>query len=118
MLCKREMNRDEVTQLVQAGETEFLTQFISKKGRPFSAKLRLEATGRFTFEFPERVKKAPKSANDSESSDGSDQEAPIKKAKAKKTVSKKTSSTKKASSKKTGKKASKKKVSSRQPAST
>ncbi len=73
MLCKREMRRDEVIELIGKGETQFLTQFISKKGRPFSAKLKLEPTGRFTFEFPERVKKS-----DAGGEAGGDEAAPRK----------------------------------------
>lgn len=57
ILCKREMKREEVLGYLDKGETEFLTGFISKKGRPFSAKLMLQSTGGLAFQFPERAKK-------------------------------------------------------------
>jgi DNA topoisomerase-3 len=55
-ICKREMKRDEVLQFMRDKETPFLNNFISKKGRPFSAKLRFQSNGGFAFEFPERKK--------------------------------------------------------------
>jgi DNA topoisomerase III len=69
ILCKREMKREEVIDLICKKQTEFLQRFISKRGRPFSAKLVLQATGKFTFEFPERKpkEKPVKSTEDSES---------------------------------------------------
>lgn len=62
MLCKREVKRTEFSDYLLKKETEFLNGFISKKGRPFSAKLQMnEGGGGFTFVFPERTPKAKKS---------------------------------------------------------
>jgi len=57
VLCKREMKREEVLQFMTDGLTAYLTNFISKKGRPFSARLRIQEGGGFGFEFPERTSK-------------------------------------------------------------
>ena len=40
------------------GKTDLIPRFISKKGRPFSAYLKIE-DGKVTFEFEPREKKAP-----------------------------------------------------------
>jgi DNA topoisomerase-3 len=40
--------------LLQEGRTDLLSKFISKRGRPFSAWLVLDESGKVTFEFPER----------------------------------------------------------------
>ncbi len=61
-ICKREMMRPEVIEFVKNGKTELLNGFISKKGRPFQATLKMdEGSGRFQFEFPERKPRAKKS---------------------------------------------------------
>lgn len=60
-LCKREIKRPEVEAYLQHGETDYLTGFISKKGRKFSAKLKREGDGwNFGFVFPERTKASSK----------------------------------------------------------
>jgi DNA topoisomerase-3 len=46
-------------QLITSGKTDLLPKFISKKGRPFSAHLKLEK-GKVGFEFAERAPKAKK----------------------------------------------------------
>ena len=57
-LCKREMKRDEVITYIRDKDTGFLSGFISKRGRRFSARLRMEEGGQgFRFEFPERGSK-------------------------------------------------------------
>lgn len=55
-LCQKEIPRDQVVKLIKEGKTDLIPRFISKKGRPFSAFLKLE-NGKVTFEFEER--KAP-----------------------------------------------------------
>jgi DNA topoisomerase-3 len=45
--------------LITNGKTDLLPKFISKKGRPFSAHLKLEK-GKVGFEFAERAPKAKK----------------------------------------------------------
>jgi DNA topoisomerase-3 len=64
ILCKREMKREEIVPMIETGSTAVLEKFISKRGRPFSAKLVLQPGGRFTFEFPERKPKAPKTTGE------------------------------------------------------
>jgi len=66
MLCKREIPREVAIQFMEKGETDFLEKFISKKGRPFSAKLKMTGTGGFTFVFPERPKKKKKADTEEE----------------------------------------------------
>ena len=62
-LCQREIPAEQVTKLIEAGKTDLIPRFISKKGRPFSAFLKLE-NGKVGFEFEERkpaAKKTPRS---------------------------------------------------------
>jgi DNA topoisomerase-3 len=81
VLCKREMKREEVIAFLNQGATEVLQKFISKRGRPFSAKLVQQPGGRFTFEFPERK---PKSAEAGETTEGGEKVAKPRKAYARK----------------------------------
>jgi DNA topoisomerase-3 len=55
-ILHREIPREQVQKLMTAGKTDLLPKFISKKGRAFSAHLKLE-NGKVGFEFAE---KAPK----------------------------------------------------------
>jgi len=60
-LCQREVPHEQVIKLIETGKTDLIPRFISKKGRPFSAFLKLEA-GKVGFEFEERkpaVRKKP-----------------------------------------------------------
>lgn len=61
MLCKRQLTREDALHFMQSKETAVIPDFISKKGRKFSAKLIMENdwTG-FRFEFPPRVSKSKK----------------------------------------------------------
>ena len=59
-LCQKEVPQDQVVKLIENGKTDLIPRFISKKGRPFSAFLKLE-NGKVGFEFEER-KAAPKKA--------------------------------------------------------
>ncbi|MFA7345160.1 MAG: DNA topoisomerase III [Terrimicrobiaceae bacterium] len=62
-LCQREIPREQVARLIETGKTDLIPKFISKKGRPFSAYLKLEE-GKVGFEFEARkpaAKKAPRS---------------------------------------------------------
>ena len=52
-MCKRKISEDEAKSILVQGKSELLDDFISKKGRPFSAYLRLDGT-RIKFEFPPR----------------------------------------------------------------
>ena len=55
ILCKRELTEREVSGMLTAGCTDELHGFISKSGKPFSAKLQLTPEGGFTFVFAERT---------------------------------------------------------------
>jgi DNA topoisomerase III len=52
-ICQREVPREQVIKLIETGKTDLLPRFISKKGKPFSAFLKLEG-GKVGFEFEER----------------------------------------------------------------
>jgi DNA topoisomerase III len=55
-ILQREIPKEQVQKLIAAGKTDLLPKFISKKGRAFSAHLKLE-NGKVGFEF---APKAPK----------------------------------------------------------
>ena len=59
-ILQREISPDDVRRLAAEGKTALLKNFISRKGRPFSAFLVLEKGGKVGFEFEERKPKAPK----------------------------------------------------------
>ena len=52
-ICQREITREQVMKLVETGRTDLIPRFISKKGKPFSAFLKLEGD-KVGFEFEER----------------------------------------------------------------
>ena len=59
MILQREIPKEQVQKMITTGKTDLLPKFVSKKGRPFSAHLKLE-NGKVGFEFAEkkpRVKK-------------------------------------------------------------
>src|SRR5438270_10895085 len=62
-ILQREIPKEQVQKLIATGKTDLLPKFISKKGRPFSAHLKLE-NGKVGFEFAERKpkKSAPRKA--------------------------------------------------------
>jgi DNA topoisomerase-3 len=60
IVLQREMEKAQVMKLIEAGRTELLHKFISKKGRPFSAFLVVGDEGKVGFEFAPRAAKAPK----------------------------------------------------------
>jgi len=66
-ILHREITKEQVQKLITSGKTDLLHKFISRKGRPFSAYLKLE-NGKVGFEFegkkPRSKKKiaAPKAA--------------------------------------------------------
>lgn len=57
-ILKRDIAREEMQQLLQTGKSPLLQNFISKKGRPFSAFLVRQPDGKIGFEFEEREAKA------------------------------------------------------------
>ncbi len=58
-LCQREVPREQVVKLIETGKTDLIPRFISKKGRPFSAYLKLDGA-KVGFEFEERKPAAKK----------------------------------------------------------
>lgn len=55
-LCQKEVPRDQVLKLIESGKTDLIHRFISKKGRPFSAFLKVDKD-KVGFEFEERERK-------------------------------------------------------------
>ena len=60
-ICQREIPREQVLKLMETGKTDLIPRFISKKGKPFSAFLKLEGN-KVGFEFEARKAAAKKSA--------------------------------------------------------
>ncbi len=59
-ILHREIPKEQVHKLLVSGKTDLLPKFISKKGRPFSARLKLE-NGKVGFEFAEKAPRPKKS---------------------------------------------------------
>jgi DNA topoisomerase-3 len=53
----RDISKEQAQKLLTTGKTDLLDGFISKRGRPFSAYLKLE-DGKVGFEFPEKIARA------------------------------------------------------------
>ncbi len=60
-ICQREITREQLMKLIETGKTDLITRFISKKGKPFSAYLKLEGD-KVAFEFEPRKPAAKKTA--------------------------------------------------------
>ncbi|MBY0587489.1 DNA topoisomerase 3 [bacterium] len=60
LVCKREITRAEAIAYLNAKETDFINDFISRFGRPFTAKLKMKEDGRHSFEFQPRAEGAGK----------------------------------------------------------
>jgi DNA topoisomerase III len=56
----REISKEQAQKLLATGKTDLLDNFISKRGRPFSASLKLE-NGKVGFDFPEKTAPAKES---------------------------------------------------------
>lgn len=56
MILQREIMRDQVTKLLESGKTDLIPGFVSKKGRKFSAYLKLDGK-KIAFEFEPRKEK-------------------------------------------------------------
>ncbi len=57
-VCHREITRDEADHYLKQKRTEMLSDFISRRGHPFSAVLFLKENGRHGFEFAPRAGRA------------------------------------------------------------
>ncbi|AOS45776.1 DNA topoisomerase 3 [Lacunisphaera limnophila] len=62
IMCQKPILAEQVIKLVGEGKTDLIENFISKKGRPFSAFLKKEG-GKFSWEFPPRAAKLDKDGN-------------------------------------------------------
>jgi DNA topoisomerase III len=60
-ILHREIPKEQVQKLIATGKTDLLHKFISKKGRPFSAHLKLE-NGKVVFEFAAKAPRKPKAS--------------------------------------------------------
>jgi len=60
-ICQYELPREQVVKLLAEGKTDLIRRFISKKGKPFSAFLKIDG-GKVAFEFEPRKAAAPKKA--------------------------------------------------------
>ncbi len=58
LICQRTIPAEQAMKFFRDGKTDLLPRFISKKGRPFAAYLKLEE-GKAIFEFAPREKKVP-----------------------------------------------------------
>ncbi|MCJ8345757.1 topoisomerase C-terminal repeat-containing protein, partial [bacterium] len=96
LVCKRPINEEEALKFFQAGKTELLTNFISKRDRPFNAMLYVKANGKYGFEFEPRKKKEPaeKKEGTEETKTATKKKAAPKKAAVKKPAAKKTTAKK------------------------
>jgi DNA topoisomerase-3 len=56
-ILHRTIPKEQVQKLITTGKTDLLPQFISKRGRPFSAHLKLQH-GKVAFEFAEKSRRA------------------------------------------------------------
>ncbi|BET68124.1 DNA topoisomerase III [Opitutales bacterium ASA1] len=59
VICQREVPREQVVKLVSEGKTDPIPDFISKRGRKFTAIL-VRSGAKIAWEFPPREKKEPK----------------------------------------------------------
>jgi DNA topoisomerase-3 len=59
IMCQKAIPPEQAIKLVGEGKTDLIENFISKKGRPFSAFLKKEG-GKFSWEFPPRAPKLDK----------------------------------------------------------
>jgi len=62
IILKRPIEREQVTKLLLTGKTDLLSKFISKKGRPFSAYLAADDSGKTRFEFEQKRAKTESKA--------------------------------------------------------
>lgn len=58
-ICQREIPQEQLMKLIEGGKTDLIPRFISKKGKPFSAYLKLEGD-KVAFEFEPRKPAAKK----------------------------------------------------------
>ena len=64
-ILHRDIPQEQVQKLMTTGKTDLLPKFVSKKGRPFSAHLKLD-NGKIGFEFAEKKPRTKKTATKTE----------------------------------------------------
>ncbi len=107
-VCQREMSLDEAKAFFgEAGRTETLDGFISKRNRPFRGLLFRKPTGKHGFEFPPRE---PRKGKAPAKKKAAAKKSTAKKSTAKKTTAKKTTAKKTTAKKTTAKKTTAKKT--------
>ena len=107
-VCKREITREEALVYLGGGKTDLLTEFTSRFGRPFAARLVLKKNGRHGFEFePRKGRGAGGSASRGRKKAGTRKRTTRKKTTRKKTTRKKTARKKTARKKAVPKKTTK-----------
>jgi DNA topoisomerase-3 len=62
IMCQKPIPPEQAIKLIGEGKTDLIENFISKKGRPFSAFLKRDG-GKFSWEFPPRAPKVDKDGN-------------------------------------------------------
>ena len=62
IMCQKPIPPEQAIKLIGEGKTDLIENFISKKGRPFSAFLKRDG-GKFSWEFPPRAAKLDKDGN-------------------------------------------------------
>ncbi|MBI2950065.1 MAG: DNA topoisomerase III [Verrucomicrobia bacterium] len=75
IILQRQIERAQMTKLLETRKTDLLHRFISKKGRPFSAYLVVAEGGKVGFEFEPRPPKKPKGAKSKPSDQSAEGEA-------------------------------------------
>jgi DNA topoisomerase-3 len=63
VICQQPIDRAQMSKLLAEGRTDLLTQFISRWGKPFSARLVLGEDGKVNFEFPPRREESAPAAS-------------------------------------------------------
>ncbi|PTN09436.1 DNA topoisomerase III [Nitrosomonas aestuarii] len=82
IILKRSIEQEQVAKLLEAGKTDLLTKFISKKGRPFSAYLVRNADGKIAFEFEQKKSKKETEAEPKANAKQANEKSTAKKTKA------------------------------------
>ena len=113
IILQREIEREQMSKLINEGKTDLMHRFISKKGRPFSAFLVKKPDGNIGFEFAPRVRAARAGAKEAGAAGTAESAMPVV---ARKSAAKKSSVTT-ASSKTAARKSAAKKTASKTAAS-
>jgi len=91
-VCQRQMTRDDLRPFFdpEVGHTDWIEDFISRKGRPFTARLVRKPNGRHGFEFKPRERKPKKGDGDGDAAPKKAKRKTTKKKAVKKKTARKT----------------------------